>query len=318
MQREGALELAQRLLVRDRDVLRAHGPLPGVAHQVIQRGAELHRVLRVTAGRVEEPVDGGVVDGHLLRRELALDVLEPVVRRDAEAMTAGVLEVDGHGEAIERAALLAEELLEDPFLRAEESIRDAALRLEARAHDVEDARSEAARSLELVEDDDDALAAARGEGTREIERALEEALRVLLTREIERELHVLVLHLHRRPYPRGDRLRLLEGALDARDVLEEGIDEPLAEAADVGRAEAVDVGRVRAAPAQPAQHLEDDRGLPDAPRAREEHVIAVAEALRDAADVRLTSDEVGARDRTSHGEVGRGSGDAPERRRHRR
>src|SRR6185295_2363198 len=124
--------------------------------------------------------------------------LEPVVRRDAEAMAAGVCEIDRHGEAVERAALLAEQLFEDALLAPEESVRHAPLPLKVRAHDVEHARAKAARRLELVEHHDDALPGPRGEGPREIERALEESLRVLFAREVERELDVLVLHLHRR------------------------------------------------------------------------------------------------------------------------
>src|SRR5258705_12923497 len=130
-------------------------------------------------------------------------------------MAARVREVDGHGETEERATFLAEELLEDAFLASQERVRDAALRLEVRAHDVEHARAQTAGRLELVEDHHHALSGTCREGTREIQCPFEETLRVLLARELEGELDVLVLHLHRRPHAGSDRLRLLEAAFDA-------------------------------------------------------------------------------------------------------
>ncbi len=104
--------------------------------------------------------------------------------------------------------------------------------------------------MELIERHDDAFAGARRERPREIERALEEALRIGLPRELKCELDVLVLHLDRRAHARRDGLRLLEASLDPRDVLEHRIDEPLAESPDVRRAEAVDVTGKRAAPSK--------------------------------------------------------------------
>src|SRR5207253_1878682 len=101
---------------------------------------------------------------------------EPVVRRDAEAMPASLGQIDRDREPVEGPSLLTEELLEDAFLRAKERVGDSLLRLEARPHDVEDARTEAASGLELVERDDDALPRARRQRARQIERSLEEAL----------------------------------------------------------------------------------------------------------------------------------------------
>src|SRR5688572_805267 len=190
MERERALELAQRLLVRDPEEVRRHDPLRGIAHEVVQRGADLHGVLWMAPGRIEEAVHARVVDRDLLRGELLAQVGEPVIGRDPEAMAAGLGEVDRDSEPIERAALLAEQLLEDALLGAEERVRHALLRLEARPHDVEDAWSEAARSLEFVERDDDALARPRRERARQIERAVEEALCVGLARELKSQLDV--------------------------------------------------------------------------------------------------------------------------------
>src|SRR5207249_4186917 len=109
------------------------------------------------------------------------------------------------------------------------------LSLETRPHDVEDARTETAGGLELVERHDDTFARPRGECPREIECALEEALRIGLARELERELDVLVLDLDRRAHPRRNGLRLLEAALDSRDILEHRVDQTLAESANVRR-----------------------------------------------------------------------------------
>src|SRR6185436_29237 len=107
-----------------------------------------------------------------------------IVGRDAKAMPARLGKIDRDRESVERAPLFAEELLEDPLFRAEERVRDSLLCLEMRPHDVEDARTEPAGCLELVERDDHALAGPRRERPRQIERAFEEPLRVLLAREL--------------------------------------------------------------------------------------------------------------------------------------
>src|ERR1700682_1573059 len=192
VERERPLELAQRLLVRDREEVRSYNAERGIAHEVVESGAHLHRVLGMSAGRVQQAVDTRVVDRDLLLSELLPEVGEPVVRRDAEAMPAGLGEIDRDREPVEGPPLLTEELLEDPLLRAEERVRDPLLGLEARPHDVEDSRTEAARGLELVEGDDHSLAGPRGEGARQVERAIEEALRVGLASELQSELDVLV------------------------------------------------------------------------------------------------------------------------------
>src|SRR5439155_8832041 len=132
----------------------------------------------------------------------------------------------------------------------------------------------------------------------------------------ERDLDVLVLHLHGWLHAGGDRLGVLEAALDPRHVLEERVDEPFAETAHVGRAEAVDVRGERAAAVQPPQDLEDDRGLADATRPGEEDVVAVPEPFADAADVRLAPDEIFRGHGAADGEMGRGSGNSSERARH--
>src|SRR6185295_11356300 len=118
VERERPLQLAKRLFVCDGEKVRGDDTLCGVAHQVVERGADLHGVLRMTAGRVEQPVDARVVDGDLLLGELLAQVRQPVVWRDAKAMPARLREIDRHRESVEGAALLAEKLLEDPFLRA--------------------------------------------------------------------------------------------------------------------------------------------------------------------------------------------------------
>src|SRR2546428_14010762 len=130
-------------------------------------------------------------------------------------MAAGIGEIERDREAIEGVAFFAEELFEDPWLRAEERVAHAALGLEARTHDVEDPRPQTPRRLELVEDHDHPLARSFRERVRQIESPFEETLRVGLTGELERELHVLVLDLHRRVHPRGDGLCLLEASFDA-------------------------------------------------------------------------------------------------------
>src|SRR4051812_22058281 len=61
-------------------------------------------------------------------------------------------------------------------------------------------------------------------------------------------------------------------------------------------------------PADAAQCLDDDRRLAYPAGTRDEDVLAVFEPLDEPAEVRLSSDEVGGRDRTSHGEVRRGEG----------
>ena len=241
MQREGALQLAHRLLVGDLEEVRGHGSSRGVAHQVVQRRAHLHRVLRMAAGRVEQAVDARVVDRHLLRGELGAKVFEPIVGIDAEAVPACVGAIERHREAIEGVALGAEELLEDALLRAEKRVAHAAVCLEASAHDVEDTRSEASRGLELVEHHNDPLPGALGETQWQVQGAFEETLRVRLASQLERELHVLVFHLDRWLHPGRDRLGLLEAALHTREVLEDRVREALAEPANVRRAEAVDV-----------------------------------------------------------------------------
>ena len=113
--------------------------------------------------------------------------------------------------------------------------------LKARPHHVEDPRPEPSRGLELVEHDDDPLPGSFRERLRQIERALEEPLRVGLSRELQGHLDVLVPHLHRRSHSGGDGSGLLEAPLDAREVSEDGIGQALAKPAYVRRPEAVDV-----------------------------------------------------------------------------
>ena len=305
MERERPLQLAHGLLVGDFQKVRRHASRAGIAHQVVKRGAHLHRVLRVAAGRIEESVDARVVDRHFFRGELRAEVFEPVVGIDAEAVTARIRQVERHGEAVERVPLRAEELLEDALFRAEERVAHAAVRLEPCAHDVKDSWPEPARGLELVEDHHDTLARALREALREIERPFEETLRVRLASELQRELHVLVLHLDRWLHPRGDRLGLLEAALHTGEVLQNGVGQTLAQPADVGGTETVDIRGVGAVPAQPAQRLDDDRRLSDAPWAGDEDVLAILEPLGEPTEVRLATDEVGRRYRTSDGEVRR-------------
>src|ERR1041384_7260026 len=121
--------------------------------EVVQRGAPLLRVLRMAAGRIQDPIHVGVGDGELPLAELLLDVRQPVVRIDAEPMAGGVGEIEGQREAIEGPALAAEQPLEDGLLRAEECVRHRALRLKACAHEIEHPRAELAGRLELVERD---------------------------------------------------------------------------------------------------------------------------------------------------------------------
>src|SRR6266508_3968338 len=124
---------------------------------------------------------------------------------------------------------------------------------------------------------------------------------------------MLVPYLHRGPHARGDGLCLFQGALDPGDVLQRSVDEPLAETAHVGRAETVDVRGERTSAPEPAQHLEDDRGLSDPARTRDEHVIPVAQTLHQAADVGLAANEIRCGHRPANGKVGRGSTHATER-----
>ena len=228
MEREWPLELAHGLFVGDLEEVRCDCPRAAVAHEVVERGADLHRVLRVAARGVEKAVDARVVDREPLRREFRPQILQPIIRIDAEAVAAGIGEIERDREAIEGVAFFAEELFEYSLLRAEERVAHPALGLEARAHDVEDSRPETTRRLELVEDHDDSLARPFCKGVRQVESALD----------------VLVFDLHRGVHPRSDRLGLLEAPFDAGEVLQGRVGEALAEAANVRRAEAVDVAGV--------------------------------------------------------------------------
>src|SRR5258706_818163 len=125
-------------------------------------------VPRTAACRGEEAINARVVDGHLLRRELRLQILEPVVGIDAETVAARVRQVERHSEAIEGVTLSTEELLEDALLGAEERVAHAAVRLEAGSHDVEDPGTEAACGLEFVGHDDDSLSRPFRETLREV------------------------------------------------------------------------------------------------------------------------------------------------------
>src|SRR5207253_1430335 len=110
--------------------------------------------------------------------ELPAQVLEPIVGIDAEAVPARVGEVERYREPVERVPLRGKELLEDPLLGPEERVARPAVGLKPRSHHVEDPRPETSRRLELVEHDDDTLPGSFREGLRQIERALEEPLRI--------------------------------------------------------------------------------------------------------------------------------------------
>src|SRR5438132_9605980 len=84
-----------------------------------------------------------------------------------------------------------------------------------------------------------------------------------------------------------------------REVLQNGVGQTLAQPADVGGTEAVDIRGVGAAPAQPAEPLDDDRRLPDAPRTGDEDMLAILEPLGEPTEVHLATDEVGRRHRPS-------------------
>ena len=101
-EREGALQLSQGLFVREGQELGGHRPHAGIAHEVIELGGDLHRVLRVSAGAVQQVVDERFAHGDPARAELLADVQVPVFGIDAEAMTGGIGEVVRDGEAIER------------------------------------------------------------------------------------------------------------------------------------------------------------------------------------------------------------------------
>ena len=306
MKRERPFQLAHRLLVRDLEKVRSHTSCRRVPHEVVERGADLHRVLWVTACRIEETVNARVVDGHLPRGELGAEIFQPVVWIYTEAVPARVGEVERHGESIKRVAFRAEELLEDALLRAEEGVAHPAVGLEPSSHYVEDPGSEPSRGLELVEHHHHALAGALREPLRQVESALEETLRVRLASELESELHVLVLHLHRWLHPRRDRLGLLEAPFDPREIHQDRVREPLAKPANVRGPEAIDVRGVPPVPPDSAKRLDDDGGLPDPSWARDQDVLRILEPLDESPQVGFPADEVGRGHRAAHGKVRRG------------
>ena len=122
-------------------------------------------------------------------------------------MAGRVGEIERQRESVERPALAAEQLLQDALFGAEERVRHGTLGLEPRPHQIEHPWPELSGGLELVEGDHDALPGLRGQCPRQIEGSVEEPLGVLLASQLERELEVLVPHLHRRPHARGTGLR---------------------------------------------------------------------------------------------------------------